>query len=319
MAITRILIILIIFLLIILVADIAIGVFVWRDAKRRNMNAAAWTLLAVILPCFIGLAIYLVARYGHSRLHCPACGESIRESFIVCPHCGAELKLRCPACQTPVEPDWKICPQCAAPLPARTPPVEEKKEHGLGWILALCIAIPILLIVLMLMLNIPGGSSGFSTSWTSDTVANFQSDPDYAPFFKEEPLQSWLKECELAEAAGETGARMLWQKVYTSDGDKEQQQILCYIYLTSGYGENELYGTGRDESFGRYGLDLTLTAKEAVGEDSESVLYFVKMKSEDPLTTPVLTLNGSTDHVMVTEQDKREILPSLFDLSFKTE
>lgn len=320
MAMIGMLIVLVFLLLIVLTTGIAIGLFVWRDAKRRNMNAAAWTLLAVILPCFIGLAIYLVARYGHSKLHCPGCGESIREAFIVCPHCGAELKLRCPSCQTPVEPDWKICPQCAAPLPVRTPPVEEKKEHGLGWILALCVAIPILLIVLILMLSIPaGGNNGYSTSWTSDTVTNCQNDPAYGQFLAEEPLRSWLEECSLAEAAGETGARMLWQKVYTTRDGKDQQEILCYIYLTSGYGESELYGTGRNESFGRYGLDLTLTAREKEYADAEPVLYFVKMRSEDPLTAPVLTLNGSTDHVTVTELDKTEILPSLFDLAVQTE
>ena len=53
MAMIGMLIVLVFLLLIVLTAGIAIGLFVWRDAKRRNMNAAAWTLLAVILPCFI--------------------------------------------------------------------------------------------------------------------------------------------------------------------------------------------------------------------------------------------------------------------------
>lgn len=50
-----------IFLLALMVAlHIAIGVYVYRDAKSRSMSAGLWTLIAIFTPGFIGLIIYLV-------------------------------------------------------------------------------------------------------------------------------------------------------------------------------------------------------------------------------------------------------------------
>ena len=54
----------VIFSLVVLVAlltiPIMIGVYVYRDAKRRGMNAMAWTLIAVVAPALIGFIIYLL-------------------------------------------------------------------------------------------------------------------------------------------------------------------------------------------------------------------------------------------------------------------
>ena len=50
------------FLLLLLLIPILIGVYVYRDAKRRQMNAVAWTAIAVLAPTFIGLIIYLLVR-----------------------------------------------------------------------------------------------------------------------------------------------------------------------------------------------------------------------------------------------------------------
>ena len=104
-------------LILVLAAITAVGVFVYRDAKARGLPAAAWTLCAVLLPGFVGLALYLVARTGRSALKCPNCGRRVEKTFVVCPYCGEKLKLACPGCGTAVEPDWKVCPNCAAPLP----------------------------------------------------------------------------------------------------------------------------------------------------------------------------------------------------------
>ena len=44
-------------LLVLLLIPILIGVYVYRDAKRRQMNAVVWTLVAMLAPTFIGFII----------------------------------------------------------------------------------------------------------------------------------------------------------------------------------------------------------------------------------------------------------------------
>ena len=133
---------------------VLVGVYVWRDASRRGMNAPLWTLVAVLAPAFIGLIIYLLVRGSWPDLRCPACGEAVNESFARCPRCGARLKAACPNCAAPVEAGWKVCPHCGTPLEGAqadvTPPVREK-DRGLGKILLAVILIPVLLIAVMVL------------------------------------------------------------------------------------------------------------------------------------------------------------------------
>ena len=60
------------FMLMIIVAllPLLIGVYVYRDAKRRGMNAALWTLIAILAPSLIGFIIYLLVRGNYSTLRC---------------------------------------------------------------------------------------------------------------------------------------------------------------------------------------------------------------------------------------------------------
>jgi len=51
----------IIIVVIICVISIAIAVWVYNDAKKRDMNAVVW-LLIVLLTSFIGCIIYLIVR-----------------------------------------------------------------------------------------------------------------------------------------------------------------------------------------------------------------------------------------------------------------
>jgi len=51
----------IIIIVIIYVLAIALAVWVYNDAKKRDMNAAVW-LLIVLLTSFVGYIIYLIVR-----------------------------------------------------------------------------------------------------------------------------------------------------------------------------------------------------------------------------------------------------------------
>ncbi len=110
-------IVLMVYLAILIVVPILVGVYVFQDARRRGMNAALWTLIAVLVPILVGFIIYLLVRGSYPDLKCPQCGTPVRETYVSCPQCGARLKASCPNCSAPVEPDWKVCP------PVRLPPI----------------------------------------------------------------------------------------------------------------------------------------------------------------------------------------------------
>lgn len=135
------------------IIPVMIGVFVYRDASERGMNALLWTIVAVFVPSLIGLIIYLIFRENYSSLSCASCGERIRPEFVNCPSCGAELKDKCPSCGIAVESHYKVCPNCAATLDSyHDNPYSErtvKKGNGsLIVILAIVVILPLIMVIL---------------------------------------------------------------------------------------------------------------------------------------------------------------------------
>ena len=74
---------LLILLSVFLIVPILIGVYVYRDANRRGMNALVWTLIALFAPSLIGFIIYLLVRSGYSDLECPRCQTAIKEEYVL--------------------------------------------------------------------------------------------------------------------------------------------------------------------------------------------------------------------------------------------
>jgi len=92
--------------------------YVYRDAKRRGMNAGLWTLLVLILsPAYllIGLIIYLLVREP-LPFTCPQCSATVSARFNFCPNCKYNLHPACPQCQREVSDTDKFCPYCATEL-----------------------------------------------------------------------------------------------------------------------------------------------------------------------------------------------------------
>ncbi|NCC78774.1 MAG: hypothetical protein EOM07_04140 [Clostridia bacterium] len=145
---------LLIILLFIFVIPIMIGVYVYRDASERGMNALLWTIVAVFVPSLLGLIIYLIFRENYSSLSCANCGERVRQEFMTCPSCGADLKERCPDCGMAVEPHYKVCPNCAKALdhyqdnPYRERTVK-KGNRSLIAILAIAVLLPFIIVVVL--------------------------------------------------------------------------------------------------------------------------------------------------------------------------
>lgn len=106
--------------------------YVYRDAKRRDMNPVLWVLLVLILSpayMFIGLIIYLLVREPLPYT-CPQCATTVTARFNFCPNCKYNLHPACPQCQREVSDNDKFCPFCAtelthAPKSSPTPPPDQ--------------------------------------------------------------------------------------------------------------------------------------------------------------------------------------------------
>jgi len=96
--------------------------YVNRDASRRGMNSALWTILVLLfLPTWglIGLIIYLLMREP-LPYNCPQCGATVAARFNFCPNCKCNLHPSCPQCKREVVETDKYCPYCAYELAAAT-------------------------------------------------------------------------------------------------------------------------------------------------------------------------------------------------------
>jgi uncharacterized membrane protein YhaH (DUF805 family) len=80
-----------VFLLIILLTfalQIAILVWVARDAKARGMDAAViWMIFAFLVPV-IGLLVYAFSRPQGVIVKCAHCNNSRLQTLSACPYCG---------------------------------------------------------------------------------------------------------------------------------------------------------------------------------------------------------------------------------------
>ena len=74
-----------------LAASIALGVYIYRDANKRNMDGTFW-LLIVCVSWVVGAAVYLIVRDDNSAVECPNCNTVVKGNNAFCPKCGTEVK-----------------------------------------------------------------------------------------------------------------------------------------------------------------------------------------------------------------------------------
>jgi uncharacterized membrane protein YhaH (DUF805 family) len=77
------------FFLAILALNIAILVWVARDAKARGLDNGILWMLLVLFTGIVGLIVYLLARPQGNLMVCPNCGNKRLEAAVKCPSCGA--------------------------------------------------------------------------------------------------------------------------------------------------------------------------------------------------------------------------------------
>jgi uncharacterized membrane protein YhaH (DUF805 family) len=74
--------------IILFVLNIALLVWVARDAKARGMDSAVIWMLLVFILSLLGLVIYLFSRPQGNTVPCPNCGNKRLQASVKCPHCG---------------------------------------------------------------------------------------------------------------------------------------------------------------------------------------------------------------------------------------
>ena len=89
--------------------------YVNRDAGRRGMSRALWTVIVIIVPNGIGFILYFVLR-NPVQAGCPKCGNAVDSRVNYCPHCRYNFHPTCPQCKAGVRPGDGFCGNCGAEL-----------------------------------------------------------------------------------------------------------------------------------------------------------------------------------------------------------
>lgn len=260
-------------IILLITLPILIGIYVYKDARRRGMNVVLWTLLSAFAPGFVGLIIYLIVRSDSSGTRCKSCNNLVRESFAVCPHCGVSLKEHCHTCNNVLENGWSTCPHCGAEIPEDQKErlnVAPKKDKGLKWLLAVLIIVPVLLFSILVgsthirIKQLTSFTYSFNTySLKADAVAEY-------PF-----LEDWMAECD---AKGEG----VYQYRLEDDDSSDENTQRYIIYNNDGRGienietakggifktENELH-----LQYGYYSHDPNTPVWDHTGPDRVLVYY----------------------------------------------
>lgn len=75
-------------LLSIVVMGIFLGLWTYRDASNRCLNAALWTAIVILGPNGIGLLIYFLVARKQNNVKCSHCDSNILSSSKYCINCG---------------------------------------------------------------------------------------------------------------------------------------------------------------------------------------------------------------------------------------
>ncbi|RME50232.1 MAG: zinc-ribbon domain-containing protein [Caldilineae bacterium] len=126
---------------------VAMGIWTFNDIRSRTRDWLAIGLACLLVLVFpvVGLIIYLMIRpkdtladvYDRAleeeallreleeTLTCHHCGAPVKDEWIFCPHCHAQLQYACPTCNQAVRQEWDICVYCGTPQHASSTAARE--------------------------------------------------------------------------------------------------------------------------------------------------------------------------------------------------
>jgi len=70
-----------------------LGIWTYKDAKSRGLNAPLWTLIVILASRspVLGLLIYILIGRRESKITCPECTEKTSSKAVYCDHCGKTI------------------------------------------------------------------------------------------------------------------------------------------------------------------------------------------------------------------------------------
>ncbi len=72
----------------IVILNIALLVWVARDAKARGMDSAVIWMILVMFTSVFGLILYIFSRPQGNLIRCAHCNNQRLQASAKCPHCG---------------------------------------------------------------------------------------------------------------------------------------------------------------------------------------------------------------------------------------
>lgn len=268
-----------------LVLPIMIGIYVYRDATSRGMNASLWTLIAVLAPAAIGLIIYLVVRSENSAYECPNCRAPVLEDYSSCPKCGTSLKAKCARCGNVLSPGWQNCANCGEPIPAETkiPAIPKRKDNGLGKIMVAVILIPIL-IISMLFFGLASFRSSNPTSIGSVDGMRIED------FSDNKSVSEWLKNCD----ASGSGIYVL-EYQYPKDPSNNLNRSNYIVYRSGLTKDINLAAVGGFSGFFKESLKIEYTDAETSGV-TDYHIYQLDYSTTDKVQLEVFVNGKKVDY-----------------------
>jgi hypothetical protein len=85
--------------------------YVSRDVRRRNMPAALWLLIVLVMTGGIGFVVYFLLRQP-IMTRCPNCTTELAASVHFCPQCQFQVAPVCGQCFRGVQITDVYCAQC---------------------------------------------------------------------------------------------------------------------------------------------------------------------------------------------------------------
>lgn len=74
-----------------ILAIIFLGIWVYKDAKSRGLDAGKWTAIVVLVPNLIGLIIYFIIGRNEEQIQCDSCNSNVQVKSKYCMNCGKEI------------------------------------------------------------------------------------------------------------------------------------------------------------------------------------------------------------------------------------
>lgn len=92
---------------------VLVAFWVYRDASKRNLNAALWGLL-ILITNLVGLIVYTI--YKQNNQTCHKCGSLQNKQNTFCSYCGTRINESCEKCGTIVAKHDIFCVRCGTKL-----------------------------------------------------------------------------------------------------------------------------------------------------------------------------------------------------------